>query len=476
MQIHNVRLGLATNSSSSHSLIFLPNAEDALLDEGGSFGWEPFMAASAGQKNRYVALTLYTAMARLTTPEIARLIVKEWSGIALEEVYPGEVNGFVDHQSVYDLPTDWAGKVIDHEFFEDFRGFFLREGLVILGGNDNDGRHPLDGKDSFRLPLNQDCHPGDVVCRKDPDGWWTTFNRKTGAKIRLSFAEGKTVTPMKSHAPELCDVKVTDYCAAGCTFCYQDSTVAGTHADECKLQDLAYSLGRMKVFEVAIGGGEPTTHPAIAKILESFRHNGIVPNMTTKSLSWLGQGQARRREAILESLGAFAYSIDTAEDMDKLVEACTTAERNQWEIMQKVHVQYVMGSRPLSEFRGILERANTHNLTLTLLGFKRVGRGETFAPHPYEGWLDIAVEMKAKGKLPPHFGIDTALAAESGPALKAAGVPHWCYATEEGKFSMYIDAVAAKMGPSSYCEPLRMTPCPIGYGVEAAITEAFPKW
>ncbi len=35
-------------------------------------------------------------------------------------------------------------------------------------------------------------------------------------------------------------------------------------------------------------------------------------------------------------------------------------------------------------------------------------------------------------------------------------MPSWCYTIEEGKFSMYVDAVAKKMGPSSYCEETDM--------------------
>jgi hypothetical protein len=45
MKIHNVRMGFATNSSSTHSIIFMPNKfgiVDELADE--DFGWQYFFS------------------------------------------------------------------------------------------------------------------------------------------------------------------------------------------------------------------------------------------------------------------------------------------------------------------------------------------------------------------------------------------------------------------------------------------------
>ena len=56
MKIHNLRLGFACNSSSSHSLIFLPGCTDNA--EGQDFGWQCFTLASSEAKMGYLAQQL----------------------------------------------------------------------------------------------------------------------------------------------------------------------------------------------------------------------------------------------------------------------------------------------------------------------------------------------------------------------------------------------------------------------------------
>lgn len=48
------------------------------------------------------------------------------------------------------------------------------------------------------------------------------------------------------------------------------------------------------------------------------------------------------------------------------------------------------------------------------------------------------------------------------------------YTTKEGKFSMYIDAVTKKMGPSSFCDSLLMRPFD-GLRLNS-VKSAFAKW
>lgn len=487
MKIHNVRLGLATNSSSTHSLIFLPpgtKAEDCPEARAGAFGWNYFTAASEPVKRQYLAYILFHSLRHMMSIDLARVITREWSGIMLERDGYGDVAGSIDHQSVYVLPAAWQEKEPDRLFFNDFKAFLLKENLVILGGNDNDGiTHPLADKyGDFRLPLKQDSvFTTSMVCRKDTGGWWTVFNRETGAKIRFSFEDGREVKAEKASTPELVDIKITDFCQFSegeqgntcADFCYQGSTKAGKHASN--LYGIIQWCGDNRVFEAAIGGGEPTSYPKIEDVLSNFRYYGVVPNMTTKNLTWLTKGgsqQNRKRDIMLEALGAFAYSAETGNDVENAVVACQAAGPN---VVQKLHIQHVLGTQPEYELYQLISMCHQHNLTLTLLGYKTAGRGAAVKPHPHKRWLKTVFELKGRNALPYRFGIDTALAAESKAELEKAGVPNWCYATEEGKFSMYIDAVTGKFGPSSYCDPLRMKPFDIQKPGETLLTE-FRKW
>jgi len=80
-------------------------------------------------------------------------------------------------------------------------------------------------------------------------------------------------------------------------------------------------------------------------------------------------------------------------------------------------------------------------------------------------WLQIVASLCKKKGL--QVGIDTALADEHWQHLLAAGVPEWCMTRKEGQFSCYIDAVAGKIGPSSYCDPEQMVDLPGWIGSEA---------
>ena len=63
MRVHNIRLGFATNSSSSHSIVFWP--EDLPIpptDEFHQFGWENFTVSDREGKRNYLAYQLFESI------------------------------------------------------------------------------------------------------------------------------------------------------------------------------------------------------------------------------------------------------------------------------------------------------------------------------------------------------------------------------------------------------------------------------
>lgn len=465
MRIFNVRLGLATNSSSTHSLVFLPErAVDHDLD-GSRFGLEYFTAGSEETKRDYFGLLLYHNLRSTVGDDIASTVACSWSGSqAPRRAEDGDA--YVDHQSVYCLPLGWDGRGLDKQFVDELRDFLLRPNLAILGGNDDDDQeHCLAncGDGAFYLPIHSDGHVRSVARKDDMAGYWTVFDRDTGTKVRFSWDNMK-VAPARSSAPELVDLKITDWCNIGCDFCYQGSTESGAHASYNTIQGVAWALRHMKCFEVAIGGGEPTSYPKFDDVLALFRSNGVVPNFTTKSTAWLKD--KKLRAAVLEHAGGIAFSCDTPADVKSVAAALKRARvevRQAWwgrrDGALRAVIQHVMGSRPLAELPEFLRSVCDAGFpSVTLLGFKRTGRGSSWQPHPYDGWLGVVRSVLENREKPCRLsvGIDTALAAESKVALSDAKVPDIVYQTEEGRFSMYIDAVLGKVGPSSYCEPLRM--------------------
>lgn len=462
MKIYNVRLGLATNSSSSHSLIFLKEGikafdyggyhhstepwENTTEEQMGDFGWQRFTAASREAKLRYLGVMLRERLYQNMPPAIADIICKDWLDNA-----EMSSNDMIDHQSLHYLPSQFNTKYPDEDFFKALKAYFLHERLVVLGGNDNEqAQHTLDDGSSFILPIPKDVGSRhNYTCRYDTEyDYWTMFCPVDGRKMRFRLTNDPNQmhnVPEKASVPELVDIKITNYCPYACEFCYQSSTTKGKHAEGYEIYRLAHALGELKVFEVALGGGEPTLHPDFEGVLRYFREEGVVPNFTTKNLNWLRD--PKKWVKIMEYAGAFAFSIDSDQQIKELA---TLLDFNGIP-HERANLHIVMGTMDKWTFNRMLRAAQECHLSVTLLGYKRHGFGLDFVMKPHEWWLEEVMNRATDRPYGANVSIDTVLAAEYQTQIEEAGVPKWMYDVKDGKFSCYIDAVEGKIGPSSYC-------------------------
>lgn len=257
------------------------------------------------------------------------------------------------------------------------------------------------------------------------------FDQRNGNKVRLAIGPYR-----KARVPELVDIKITDYCPFACAFCYQDSTLAGQHASLANMEFIIAELAKAKVFEVALGGGEPTDHPDFKLILRGFREAGIVPNFTTKSLGWV----KRNWWQIHESAGAFAYSAETVNDLQSADKMLRDIPR------ERVNIHYVMGLQGEEEFYQFMREAHRRFFRVTLLGYKTVGRGDQVEHQSYDWWIDT-VHQLVRHNVCPTFSIDTPMAEQYADRLP---VDKRMFHTREGFVSAYIDAVQMGMSASSF--------------------------
>lgn len=93
-----------------------------------------------------------------------------------------------------------------------------------------------------------------------------------GTKVRQYDGD-----PFVAH-PESIDVKITDYCDMGCPYCHESSTIKGKHGDVFKLLDVLNDLPAG--VELAIGGGNPLSHPDLIPFLQVLKMKGIIANIT----------------------------------------------------------------------------------------------------------------------------------------------------------------------------------------------------
>lgn len=438
--IDAVRFGHACNSSSTHSFI-IPETE-VTTDEFSDFGWDYFTVAS-GDIDRYLAATISSCISYGTPDATKRAIlnkVNELLELSLSE--DGFESTYVDHQSLLRMPGQFGNpNVPDWDYVNDLRRWFKTHNVAVLGGNDNDdSSHVLSGHGKFvGVPALEDYSP--VVARYSGNQW-VLFNPETGYRVRIRFDDKQ---PTRPNAPELVDLKITDYCESNCGYCYQGSTKNGQHASYQSIANVLYELASMKVFEVAFGGGEPTTHPDFKRIVELTKAVGIVPNVTTRNYNFVRDNYTW----CAEHLGTIAVSVDSATQVHRVRALHTLSDGK-----IRFNVQVVAGGA--YGFDEVLKAAGEHlpglcrGIPVTLLGFKEQERGKNFEQRrSYKNWKELVKEHHPRG-----FNVDTAfLQLHRAELDEIAGArASKFYTLNEGIYSCYIDAVKMEIAPSSYCD------------------------
>ena len=93
----------------------------------------------------------------------------------------------------------------------------------------------------------------------DKYGYKALFDENTGKTIRLDGADN--CNNWKKSGPELLDISITNYCERNCSFCYRNSSKVGKHMSTSLYRDIINEAKELKVFQVALGGGNPNQHP-----------------------------------------------------------------------------------------------------------------------------------------------------------------------------------------------------------------------
>ena len=134
-----------------------------------------------------------------------------------------------------------------------------------------------------------------------------------GTKIKETF------DPNDDHFtyefPESFDLKITDYCDAGCAYCHENSTVKGKHAD---LRALFPMINTMTPgTEIAIGGGNALEHPDLESFICTLHHKDIIANITINQKHLQKFKQKIIELTTFRNLGGIGISLtDSTNDTD----------------------------------------------------------------------------------------------------------------------------------------------------------------
>jgi len=458
IQILNRTLGFQTNSSSSHALVILNRKEKKKIkdqDENNYYGGNDFVCLSLESKKRYFKAMLaryfniyigdyksdddyddndYDDIELQCASDTLDLKIKEEFG---EEIYKEllgtatVLNNFGSDISL-DFPKGFNGK-IHKEFAILIMKYFFREDVAVMGGYDNDDMS-FEQYTHFPLKYLFSCNS---VIRQDDYGFWIIFDKEYGERTIFKLGREKLIDNLfapKTSTPCLVDFKITNFCNRGCRYCYQSSNENGEHAASKNIYSILRALAVLEVFEIAIGGGEPTLHPAFLNILHSAHELGITPNFTTRNIDYL----VKNNDEISKYIGQVAISCDTPTEVEHVISL-----RNH---IPNFSIQLVMGMINRYDFKKIVDICNEAYVPLSLLGYKSIGRGFNCKPINYDWWLDDLASAA-------HVFIDTALASQyKQKILEDTKYKKLYIGFQEGVVSCYIDAVSNFMAKSSYSD------------------------
>ncbi|HEY67187.1 MAG: hypothetical protein DRI79_01200 [Chloroflexi bacterium] len=99
------------------------------------------------------------------------------------------------------------------------------------------------------------------------------------------MAPTTTAPPRALAAPETVHFSVTGRCDQACAGCFYSarpgSAIAATDAPFELFERVVRQAAEARVFQIALGGGEPLLHPRLLDMVRLARQSGIVPNLTT---------------------------------------------------------------------------------------------------------------------------------------------------------------------------------------------------
>lgn len=267
-----------------------------------------------------------------------------------------------------------------------------------------------------------------------------------GTKIKRTEADD-----FNAEFPDSVDLKITDKCDMNCPMCHESSSVLGAHGDLDAEFLNTFHFGT----ELAIGGGNPLTHPDLESFLERMRSRGVVCNLTLNEEHFLKE--SARVEKLLSEKLIYGLGISVTRCADETIEF---ARRH-----DSVVFHIVCGMTDKKNLSALYDK----DLKVLLLGYKQIGRGAEF----YDARIQAEID-KLKANITDFAkNFDTVsfdnLAIEQ-LALKDK-LPERLFAErymgDDGSASMYIDLVKGQYAVSSTST--------VRYPVEASVRAMFEK-
>ena len=235
------------------------------------------------------------------------------------------------------------------------------------------------------------------------------------------------------------DVKITNCCDMGCPMCHEDSKPNGKHGD---ILNVPFFDTLNPYTEIAIGGGNPLSHPDLVPFLEQLKSKKLIPSMTVNQVHFmknLGLVEELVNKKLIYGIGVSLNSVN-----DEFIEAIRKFPN------AVIHV--INGIVHPIQLEGLANKG----LKILILGYKEFRRGNVM----YANMGGVIEEMKSSlyNILPTIINdnwfdvvsFDNLAIKQLNPK-RLMSDEQWnqFYMGDDGNFTMYIDLVNQEFAKSS---------------------------
>lgn len=212
-----------------------------------------------------------------------------------------------------------------------------------------------------------------------------------GKTLRFAIDPSKPITDLKY--PEFYDIKVTSNCEGKCPYCYMDSKPDQHFSNILgKTKDFFKAMPEEHLpFQVALGGGEPTSHPDFIDLLRLLKEEfDICPNYTTNGM-W-SQGNGSEIRSLLDATSKYCGGVAIS---------CHPHLKQSWETAAKLYAVrgtklnfhiIISDKESIDDFVQIYEKWNQMVDYFVLLPYGNQGR----APHKEIDWEYLVSKLPEK--------------------------------------------------------------------------------
>jgi len=276
---------------------------------------------------------------------------------------------------------------------------------------------------------------------------WLTYNNGN-YQVRLNLNDGTKIRETEedkfiSSFPENIDIKISDKCDAGCSFCHENSTPNGDIAHFN--YNFLYSL--KPGTELAIGGGNIFENPKLDEFLAWCKMQRIVANITVNQIHFANWNYYNIFDWIdSEKVHGVGVSYNGNEDqLDNIF-------KEDWcnEYKSNIVIHVING---VHSYKDIMKLANK-NYKLLILGYKDLRRGHNYLSENNEiirqNQQDIYNNIHNIIKSFDVVSFDN-LAIEQLNVRRLFTSEQWeeFYMGDDGQFTMYIDLVKGEFAKNS---------------------------